>query len=518
MLPRLITKPEQSGKTFIMLQQMIDQINKETPKGKKNINFVICDNNLLLVLQTFKRVENVPKLENHVEFSCAKTSGCRTFPSVVESIIHKNIRNVLCCSNHIRLKDINSIISSIHLLGKGDEYQFNIWFDEADKWLRGIDTHITPLTEEYDNVKLNLITATPLRIIKKYKKVEIVGIEEPTLPEYHGWLDSQFKIYADVFKTEHFVEHVFDDNSGEIQKGTKWFIPGSSSKEGHRLIMEYCRSRGFSTIIINSDGIKVYLPDGTVTLEKKSDMPDRLIPAIYEKYNLARFPLAITGYFCISRGITMSSQDFQITHAIMPASMRNKNEMSQIAGRTKGNQKGWETYKPPLVFTTDRFHKIASEIESKTIALGKSAFKEGWTEVDMDKYMSSDKPYFYYHHTDAFDTYEEAVRYLSTQEEHLKAKDDDSVVVNVERFIFYMKGIMKRGGLEAGHLVSTRLNTKKEILGGNVDVLKKDIMGITPINKMIATPDSKYPSYIILPVYESKGSVAKFYVRHTKWK
>ena len=64
----------------------------------------------------------------------------------------------------------------------------------------------------------------------------------------------------------------------------------------------------------------------------------------------------------------------------------------------------------------------------------------------------------------------------------------------------------------------TSISNTFKMMKSCLDVLKKDIMGITPINKMIATPDSKYPSYIILPVYESKGSVAKFYVRHTKWK
>lgn len=517
MLPRLITKPEQSGKTFIMLQQMIAQIDQETPDGKKNINFVICDNNLLLVLQTFKRVEDVPCLESHIEFSCAKTADCRGFESVVESIIHKSIRNVLCCSNHIRLKDINSIISSIHLLGKGDDYQFNIWFDEADKWLRGIDAHITPLTREYDNIKLNLITATPLRIIKKYKKLEIVGIEHPTLPEYHGWMDSRFKIYPDVFKTESFVERVLDDNSDEIKKGTKWFIPGSAHKDCHLLIKEYCKSRGFSTIIINSEGIKVYLPDGKVELEKRTDMPDRLIPMIYEKYDMARFPLAITGYFCVSRGITISSPDFQITHAIMPASMRNKNEMSQIAGRTKGNQKGWETYKPPLVFTTDRFHNVARAVEKKTICLGRTAFEEGWGEVDIDKYLTVDKPYTYYQHPEAFSTYEEAVRYLASQEEHLKAKDDDSVVVDIEEMI-KKKQIMRRAKLESEPWISKRLHRNKTIQGGEVEFLRKDIFDVMPLHSKIAEPENSHPSYIILPTYETKDSEVQFYVRHTKWK
>ena len=46
----------------------------------------------------------------------------------------------------------------------------------------------------------------------------------------------------------------------------------------------------------------------------------------------------------------------------------------------------------------------------------------------------------------------------------------------------------------------------------------KNIMELKPINKMVYAPDSPYPSYAILPVYESKESDVKFYVRHTKWK
>lgn len=39
----------------------------------------------------------------------------------------------------------------------------------------------------------------------------------------------------------------------------------------------------------------------------------------------------------------------------------NKNEASQIAGRTKGNTKGFSNYKKPIVFTTEPFNEIAIE-------------------------------------------------------------------------------------------------------------------------------------------------------------
>ena len=41
----LICKPEQSGKTFIMIQQIIKDLD-EPIQGKTVINFIFCDNNL----------------------------------------------------------------------------------------------------------------------------------------------------------------------------------------------------------------------------------------------------------------------------------------------------------------------------------------------------------------------------------------------------------------------------------------------------------------------------------------
>lgn len=59
----LLTKPEQSGKTFLMLQKIVEDLSEEPREdGKKNVNFIICDNNLLLVLQTSERLNTDDKL------------------------------------------------------------------------------------------------------------------------------------------------------------------------------------------------------------------------------------------------------------------------------------------------------------------------------------------------------------------------------------------------------------------------------------------------------------------------
>ena len=46
----LICKPEQSGKTFVMIQEIIKDFSEQLD-DRIVINFILCDNNLLLTKQ-----------------------------------------------------------------------------------------------------------------------------------------------------------------------------------------------------------------------------------------------------------------------------------------------------------------------------------------------------------------------------------------------------------------------------------------------------------------------------------
>jgi len=112
----LLTKPEQSGKTFLMLQKIVEDFSEEPREdGKKNVNFILCDNNLLLVLQTSERLNtddelwrfrNIETGELYVEFSSSKRTTTNTSDSVFRIITTGNIQNIICCSNGKRCDDI----------------------------------------------------------------------------------------------------------------------------------------------------------------------------------------------------------------------------------------------------------------------------------------------------------------------------------------------------------------------------------------------------------------------------
>ncbi len=375
----LICKPEQSGKTFIMIKHMIDDINSKKHKYRI-INFILCDNSLLLTKQTSNRVDDSIKKykldnETYLEFSSHKRTICNSKDTVFSQIMNNNIDNIISCTNNTRIEDIVTLICQFNngVLTK-EKFKFKIWLDEADKYVNYISGFFEPLISKYKNVYLYCITATPEPIFKEFEYVNVLPIENPVCEKYHGWRDNIRKIIDINFKNLKFIEYVLkNDASTEINPGTIWFIPGLSSKASHHNIKDLCLKFNMAVIIVNGDGIYLTLPNKEYKFYKKDEVFNNIIIKIYRENSLHKYPLALTGYLCIGRGITIMSNDFIIDYAIL-SNYSNKNEISQIAGRLKGNIKHLPNYKKPVVFTTDRFNKIADSWEQKARKLGRRAY------------------------------------------------------------------------------------------------------------------------------------------------
>ena len=62
--------------------------------------------------------------------------------------------------------------------------------------------------------------------------------------------------------TVEFVRHVLSINRDRYAlPGTKWFIPGDTSKKSHENIKEACLDNGFAVFVVNGNGIMLTLPD-----------------------------------------------------------------------------------------------------------------------------------------------------------------------------------------------------------------------------------------------------------------
>jgi hypothetical protein len=377
---QLICKPEQSGKTFVMIQQIISDLTQ--PMKKEMINIILCDNNLLLTKQTSTRVENDLKSYinggiTYVELSSHSRTEYHDIKSIFHAVVAKGVRNVICCTNNKRMHDCESLVRDINSCQfLKDKFHFTIWMDEADKFTKFINCVLKPLVEVNSNVDVKLITATPKPLFDEYNIINVFPIENTTSELYHGWLDYEnIRIFEKNGNYLDFANHILNTFHSYIVPGTKWFIPALTEKKSHVAMMELCLDKGMAVIIVNGDGLSLYLPTREkIIIKKGTDLNSHFIK-LYESYHLSRYPLALSGNLCISRGSTIMSESFMITHAIL-SHCSDKNEVSQLSGRVKGNIKGFANYPTilPTIFTTQQFHSIASIWEKKSRTLGKLAF------------------------------------------------------------------------------------------------------------------------------------------------
>ena len=428
----LICKPEQSGKTFIMIQEIINDLR--TPvEGKTVINFILCDNNLLLTKQTCARVskdldEFMIGEEIYLEFSSHKRTAYHNAISVAGAITTKGIKNILCCTNGKRMDDIYSLISDLNnsefTQGK---LHFKIWLDEADKFTGFIDTTLKPLVDIYDNIDVYCITATAKKLFDRYQCMNVLPIENTTAPEYHGWEDNIIRTVDIDTRCESFVDHVLTNVAPEkALPGTKWFIPGRVLKKSHEAIKNICIEKGFAVFIVNGNGIILYIPGTREMFTYKKDEEFNIkIKQIYIEKGLDKYPLAITGNICIGRGISIMSNDFMFDFGIL-SECSNQQEASQNSGRLKGNIKHWPLYKKPEVFTTEKFNEVAIEWEIKSRKLAQLAFlKEEQGEkpiISKSEYKTLGENYEYIIHPEMFNSFAKAQQFLKTKVRDMKCK------------------------------------------------------------------------------------------------
>lgn len=436
----LVVKPEQSGKTFVMINKINDFIQEDEISGKTTVNFIFCDNSLLLTKQTSKRVWYDID-EPYIEFSSGKSAIKQT--ADVRQSIEDGVRNVVCCTNGKRVVDIEEIIDRMNRYNKTD-YIFKIWLDEADKFITYIKKTFIPLAKKYSNLEVYMLTATPQPIFNAYGEVRTLALENTTLPTYHGWNDCQRIIVEDESETTiGFARQVSDMLQCELEPGEKGYVPANAQKKTHHAMRDMFVGKNIVVFLVNSDGIELTLPiqPGAACSEPERIMVVKTkelhehIRELYDEYNVNQWPCVVTGNICVGRGISIQNPKFMFTFGILSNCLK-KTEASQNAGRLKGNFKDWPGYRPPRVYTTAKFDKIAMEYEEQSreiarIAFDKNGHSEGITTVTKTevKNIVCDKDWDLI--TGEFDTLKEANDMLA---EH-KCRRKNSFTVNEQGFI-----------------------------------------------------------------------------------
>ena len=513
----LICKPEQSGKTFIMIQKIISDL-REPREGIKTVNFIFCDNNLLLTKQTSERVKDdltefEVNGEVYLELSSHKRTTYHDAVSVIGAVTTKPISNILCCTNGVRTEDIYTIINDLNKsdITKGKFY-FKIWLDEADKFTNHIDTTFKPLVDVFENIQVNCITATPKKLFDRYNYMNVLPIENTTTPQYHGWSDNELRLVDHYGSTVDFANYILNEIAMDlILPGGKWFIPADHKKTSHEAVKDICVEKGFAVFIVNGSGIRLTLPNKELFIYKKDEELNTKIRHLYTEHSLDRYPLAITGNICIGRGISLLSNDFMIDYGILSA-CHNQQEASQNSGRLKGNIKGWRNYKPPTIFTTEAFNAVAREWETKSRNLAELAFRKEAagesTIITKTEFKTLGEDYEYKVEPNLFRSFAKAQHFLKTKSREMKSKpvcSKKSVIHEVNGYKMTSK-LLKPG------------ETVEDLCEENR--ITMDMVDNIPASRCISSTD-KGSRYLILPVYETRETAfnkEKYQVRYISFK
>ena len=233
---RLICKPEQSGKTSVMISRILHEF-EDPPSGKTPINFIFCANSLLLTKQTGSRVEkqcgHLEELGKCVEFSSQK-GALKKSDEVLSKILLYDVTNVVCPSNSCRVgkraasentSDCDGVIGMVDKLTDRfhDKFTFNIWMDEADKFTKSL-AKFRELLKRNNTTSVWCITATPEKLFEEFGNQNVLRLENTTSSNYHGWGDNRIKHFEPSTDCAAFVRQVLDKVGGAITSNASDYV------------------------------------------------------------------------------------------------------------------------------------------------------------------------------------------------------------------------------------------------------------------------------------------------------
>ena len=518
----LIAKPEQSGKTFVMIQEIIKYLSPDEADldGKIVINIIFCDNNLLLAKQTSERLDKdlesfTHNGETYVELSSRKGNEHRNSHAIFTAIACGVTKNIICCTNGKRVSDISTLVKNLNKSLMSGKFAFRVWLDEADKFISHITKKFIPLAASCDCVHVSLLTATPEPLFKKFKEIDVYPLDEVVQPSYHGWKDNHIvKLDHAGVSCSEFVSEVLSAQHQLIQPGTKWYIPAERRKNSHDAVFRLCVGHGMAVFIVNGDGLTLQRPGMDSVTEEKVEEFNKQMMKMYAKYKLHEYAVAITGNICVNRGISLMSEEFIFDYGIISA-CKKKTEASQSAGRLKGNIKEWANYKPPTVFTTEKFDAIATSVENSTrrlAALAHERHEAGESTVITKTEYSIDhkvRDHRCIRHPTLFSNMAEVVEFLGT--------------TPIMTAMGVTSGPKPRSMTKKvrdncnGYAVSTRLLRTGE---NAMDLTADDRLTIDKANEISESTNisaNKGQPYFVLPVYDSLSTPAdeeKYQVRY----
>ena len=411
--------PAQSGKTRKM-EELIQEHKLGELFDPVDINIIISANSRLLVEQTKTRMTNdlATESEEGANDACIKgnvfswTSGTKesniTPDHLYAMIALGDIEMVVICAHATRLR---YLLQTLERLAARLTFtkRINIWIDEADNSINLWSKYEHILTMRMIN-QVTLVSATFDSVMSKYKSLCVLPYLK-THPEcYCGLRNATRNEINFVGSAPEYVKRVIETNSVKLVKpGMRAFIPGSLAKVTHDAIADFLhKEHGFVVIIINGDRKEILVPEHEpidlrcyLTVEN-GQVPTEFntqLAKLYKENNWTRFPLAITGFYCVERGVTFQCgpeegvhDGFMFDYGIIPP-IACAAEAYQTMARLFGNVGHLAGYKPVEIYTNAVTFSRVEKQEEIAINIARMVAEQGLDSVENKDLKAAEAPH-----------------------------------------------------------------------------------------------------------------------------
>jgi len=387
---RGIVKPAQSGKT----REVIHEILKDMEENTQHIHLVISSNNILLMEQSTSRMNKELIIhkgtanERHILATSwdSKTNKCSR-EALAKKCLSGKIELIGACGNGMRMAHVIMLINT--LSNQNFKGKIKLWIDEADRviniwWRYAMYLSKTDMIET-----VVLITATYQKIANNFCRngipLRIKPLRETYNKEtYFGCEDCNAVLHDNDGTSVYYTEYLFGLYPEMTEPGVKAFIPADIKVVSHNMMADMLFQRGFAVFLLNGDSKVLRLPDGKtheiVNFRTGNEEVGLTMRRMYNTFECHNYPVAVTGFLCIGRGLTFQSPGFVFDYGVISTRGCNRSELYQIAGRVAGNIRQYPDFKPTKLYTSKNVYDKILEEEQIAKNLGYIAYENG-TEI-----------------------------------------------------------------------------------------------------------------------------------------
>ena len=511
--------PAQSGKT-----RKMEELIKEHKLGELfdpvDINIIISANSKLLVEQTKTRMTNdlATDSEEGANDACIQgnvfswTSGTKESNITPVDLAFRllgEIEMVVICAHATRLRYLLQTLERLAACPMFTK-RINIGIDEADNSIN--------LWSKYEHIlsmrmlnQVTLVSATFDAVMSKYKSLNVLPYLQ-THPECYRGLRSAIRREINfVGSAPEYVKRVIETNCAQLAKpGMRAFIPGSVAKVTHDAIADFLhKEHGFVVIIINGERKEILVPEHEpidlrcyLTVES-GQVPTEFntqLAKLYKENNWARFPLAITGFYCVERGVTFQCgpeegvhDGFMFDYGIIPP-IACAAEAYQTMARLFGNVGHIGSYKPVEIYTNAVTFSRVEKQEEIAINIARMVAEQGLENVDKKDLKAAQNFELeagFELHTAEFTTLAEASKFM--RELGAQGKTEKSLNKNEEGFILS--------------------STTKQIGVMSYDAVKKEMSGWSKKSNFdVKTPPKKSSGRLYICYKDTRDKSTAVYI------